>query len=442
MVLCQIVLPAVLFIFILYCDYLMKNVFKNLTNKLNLELDLYGKTFGFFHSKHEDFDDFGNKFYVPIAEKHDMNTTVLKNDTNPNDWALSHANDLNLYTSKYLIGAALAKQDNNITSMLNIETWYNSEATHSLPISINLIYESLISYFIPDLKNDIKITVTNQPIGLSEESLGFAGVISGLVIICMLLVPITVPFLGASYLLFPIHETVTKAKLLQFMTGLSTTTFWICNFLFDLFNHIIAVIIIFTVFAYFDFSDTFFGQTNTAMGVFIILFLFGFASIPIAYCFSFIFSKPSTGFALLVVMYLLFGLIGNLIMSVLDLLINVFRFDFMSSTLLDIILYICRLIPVFSMCFGIKKLYWMGSMAQWCKQTLKKDPNVCLDDSKEAQNFYYNCCEKRCSPKNECYDSNNPFRFNNAGIGQESICMIASGFLFLAFLWILEGIKN
>jgi hypothetical protein len=74
------------------------------------------------------------------------------------------------------------------------------------------------------------------------------------------MVPITVPFIGASYVLFPIHERTSNSKLLQIMNGLSPVVFWSASFVFDLLNHLIACVLIFIVFAIFDFNHIFLGQ--------------------------------------------------------------------------------------------------------------------------------------------------------------------------------------
>ncbi len=166
--------------------------------------------------------------------KYNLVLFSLTNDA-PNEWSLSHANNFNEYISNYIIGAALNRAKDQKIAIL-------------LTIPINLTYKSLIRHFTPELKDRIKITIHNQPIGLTEQLLTFVSIIFGWFVSCLLLIPITIPFLRASYVLFPIHERITKTKLLLLMTGLSNITFWVCNFLFDIFNYIIAFFIIFIVF--------------------------------------------------------------------------------------------------------------------------------------------------------------------------------------------------
>jgi hypothetical protein len=173
--------------------------------------------------------------------------TYLLLAVNPNNWYLDHskANDLNSYLKTYLVGGEV-----NLTgSDLWLIPWFNSEAYHTLPPSINFLYESLLKLLLP--KYDVSITVYNHPIP-RDNSQDIYLVMIGLIIICLFLVPITVPFIGASYVLFPIHERISNSKLLQLMNGISPIVFWSASFIYDLFNHLIACIFIFIIFAIFD----------------------------------------------------------------------------------------------------------------------------------------------------------------------------------------------
>ncbi len=176
----------------------------------------------------------------------------------PSDWYIKSpkANDLNAYIKTYLVGGEVNKtKDQN--GHLYLIPWFNNEAYHSLPPSINFLYETLLRILFPN--KDFSITVTNHPIP-QNNSYDIYVVRVGLIIICFLLVPITVPFIGASYVLFPIHERISNSKLLQLMNGIPPLVFWGASFVFDMLNHLIACIFIFIVFAIFDWNHIFLGQ--------------------------------------------------------------------------------------------------------------------------------------------------------------------------------------
>lgn len=436
----QILLPAILFMIILIVDYKMRNIFSNWSKDMKIEIQsLYGKTFSFFKGKNRRWTEFGREIYRPLGKEHGMNVSVLYPVHDPNQWAINHSQPVETYIQKYLIGAAIGDTDNN---NLDIDFWYSNEAIHSLPISVNMVYESLIKHFIPQLRNssDVHITVDNKPLGMSEDQITFAAVIFSYCVTCLLLTPITVPFLGASFVIFPIHERITKAKLLQLMTGLSPLMFWLCNFVFDLISHLFAVTVIFIVFSLFDYNNTYFGQTNTAIGLLLMLFFFGIASIPLAYCFSFVFKKSSTGYAILVMIYLFFGLTINLVMSIFDIYQNVRYQPLIPETFFNIGLFFLRFFPVFSMCFGIQKLYRTGAFNQQCRIfSARPEWEFICKSVQNRTDFFYGCCKEHCKPTSDCYDQLNPFTFNNQGVGPEFIYLTITGFACLLILWLIES---
>jgi ATP-binding cassette subfamily A (ABC1) protein 3 len=158
------------------------------------------------------------------------------------------------FIKTYLVGA----QVNKTAQGLHLIPWYNKEASHTLPPSINILYETLLQYLIPG--QNPTITVHNHPIPQDDSSAQIGVVQITLIISCLLLVPLTVPFIGASYVLFPIHERVSNSKLLQLMNGLSSFTFWSASYLFDIVNHLLATLILFIVFIIFDTNKVFWGS--------------------------------------------------------------------------------------------------------------------------------------------------------------------------------------
>jgi hypothetical protein len=186
---------------------------------------------------------------------------ILIVNVNPSDWYIESpkANDLNAYIKTYLVGGEVnkTKSGSDGNDDLYLIPWFNNEAFHSLPPSINFLYETLLRILFPN--EDVSITVTNHPIPRNNSDDIYV-VQFGLIVCCFLLIPITVPFIGASYVLFPIHERISNSKLLQLMNGISPLVFWGASFVFDMLNHLMACIFIFIVFAIFDWNHVFLGQ--------------------------------------------------------------------------------------------------------------------------------------------------------------------------------------
>ena len=224
------------------------------------------------------------------------------------------------------------------------------------------------------------------------------------------MVPLTVPFLAASYVLFPVHERVDNSKLLQLMTGISSLTFWLASYLFDLLTHLVATSLIFLVFVIFDYNNVFMASNDIRIGLFLMLFLFGFASIPLAYLTSLTMKKPSTGYALLVIVYLISGLILKITITFFLMWTNISRF------LINVLQHFSRLLPVYSMTSGILKLYKIGSYKSACN---KMDPTVlfikCQSLNKNDDDVLFGCCEDLCRSENKCYHQMDPIDWSDHG---------------------------
>ena len=89
-------------------------------------------------------------------------------------------------------------------------------------------------------------------------------------------------------------ERVTKAKHLQFVSGVHFITFWLANMTWDFFNFLIPCAGILITFLCFN-EDGFisFEQQGRIVLVFV---LYGWATLPLMYLLSFLFSIPATGF--------------------------------------------------------------------------------------------------------------------------------------------------
>ena len=193
------------------------------------------------------------------------------------------------------------------------------------------------------------------------------------------------------------------------MNGISSVTFWTSSFVFDLFTHLLATAFIFIVFAIFDFNKVFLATDNTRTGLFFMVFLFGFASIPLAYLTSLRMKKSSTGYALLVIVYLISGLI--LVMTI-EFLV---QGGTMNPDQAKIVRGFARLLPVYVMSLGIEKLYKVGSFNALCEQTnpIVLD-NMCKNTNGEKSDLY-GCCKNLCEDKNECYFQMNALSWSDHG---------------------------
>ncbi|CAG2181328.1 unnamed protein product, partial [Oppiella nova] len=143
---------------------------------------------------------------------------------------------------------------------------------------------------------------------------------------------------------------------------------------------------------------------------------------------------PSTGFAILVVIYLLTGVALSLI---------VFFVGAIKENALEVTSGIANILPVYAMGHGIEKLYKLGSFQAACKQMSPEHlERRCQDiDSKGGtKSEYYGCCVSVCQPKHQCYDDFNAFQWDiNYGISIELTYLIVTGAVYVFILWLIEG---
>jgi ATP-binding cassette subfamily A (ABC1) protein 3 len=143
----------------------------NSTNKTpNWKLDIntqsagYDKElFGFYYQIEEQSDSYG-KYYIEEAEKESINAFTFTTD--PTEKLLNDSvKDLNIYRERWLVGASLEKYRNR-----NIYVaWYNGEAHHSLPISVNILYNALLRKLVIE-SNTSLININDVGIKLSQET--------------------------------------------------------------------------------------------------------------------------------------------------------------------------------------------------------------------------------------------------------------------------------
>ncbi|KAI1307918.1 Phospholipid-transporting ATPase ABCA3 [Halotydeus destructor] len=337
---------------------------------------------------------------------------------------------LNDYIRKHLFGLTLDRS----SADKSYELWFQYEAYHALPAAVNLLYESLLNELTG---KTIEIAVTNRPMLPPVNDLNIKAFPQDLMVVLSIFSALSVPFLAASYVLFPIHERASQAKLLQLMTGLPVWLFWLASLLFDMLAHAMASALILIVLAVFDNHDTFTYNSETIFSLLIVLMLNGLAAIPIAYCFSCVVKKPGTGFALLVVLYVITGMVFSAVKPALAFAVSVRA---ISEFTYDMAQYLMKMSPMFSLTTGVAKVYHYGLLSSLCAKVSQEK----LNQSCPGGGVITPCCpEQYCKiirngkvVKDDCIGS--LWSWSDQGIAQE-VTMLAVGFaLFTSLLFIGE----
>ena len=278
----------------------------------------------------------------------------------------------------------------------SFNVWYNNEVLHSLPISINLLYESVLSFLNLYSSADdsaepkrLRISTTNHPFPNQMHYMYHFTSIQQFKIMWSLICSLTLPFLAAYYSVFPTHEHLTRSKLLQIMTGLPHKLYWTGTFLVDIIIHLFECGLIIALFYCIDRVGVFIDFNETMLALFILILLYGVCSILIGYIYSHLAPEVSTGYVLLVIFNLIFGLI----LSLCDYIIfYMSEFATISKSTYEDIKWVFRAFPLYSMTQGIVHLYVTGSKSHVC-DNLHKDILSITCNSNHTESIIFGCCK-------------------------------------------------
>jgi len=195
----------------------------------------------------------------------------------------------------FIVGAAFS--DERITA------FFNNQPYHSAPLAINMVNNALLKSISGSEK---LINVRNKPLPFSLESkvaqLGSANNIGFNVAFNT---GFAFAFVSAMFVMFYIKENMTRAKLLQYVSGANKVIFWLVSFVIDYVLFLLISLLYIGVLAAFQ-EDGY--RTFDELGrVFLVLVMFGAAMLPFTYLGAFLFRVPSSGLTVLSITYVISG---------------------------------------------------------------------------------------------------------------------------------------
>ena len=377
-----------------------------------------------------------------------------------NEWILANNNNNNIdqYITKHLYGVGITDEEYKI--------WINFEQYHSMPLAVNVFFEMLLKSIEEEEEYRQKIAKTRTTTSTSTstsilspaniklqssplitprnaQSKSISMLIVSWAVVCLSIIPNAFIYMGASYILQPIRENSSKAKLLQLMTGLSPVTYWMVNIVFDLFcTHLMIISFIVIFMAVLDFDHIFMPNIATGSAFIVLIFMYGLAVIPFAYTLSYCFAKTSRGYTVMIQISSYLGTLGGSLLATGDLMINYYNVQ--SSVFRGFyftLLYPLRIVPIFSVVFGFQKIYRLSNFARFCE---KLDINQQLEsicrsiitqrgnntnDNDSDGDIFRGCCVEVCN--DSCYVQTSPWSVTSKfGIGTEIIYLLVTGIIF------------
>ncbi|XP_072824277.1 retinal-specific phospholipid-transporting ATPase ABCA4 isoform X1 [Vicugna pacos] len=205
----------------------------------------------------------------------------------------------------------------------NIKVWFNNKGWHALVSFLNVAHNAVLRASLPADRNpeEYGVTVISQPLNLTKEQLSEITVLTtsvdAVVAICVIF---AMSFVPASFVLYLIQERVNKARHLQFISGVSPTTYWLTNFLWDIMNYSVSAALVVGIFI--GFQKKAYTSPDSLPALVALLMLYGWAVIPMMYPASFLFDVPSTAYVALSCANLFIGINSSAITFILELFEN------------------------------------------------------------------------------------------------------------------------
>ncbi|XP_070581084.1 phospholipid-transporting ATPase ABCA3-like isoform X2 [Ptychodera flava] len=343
----------------------------------------------------------GSTTTASILPRYDYNGVVkyiVESTTNN----LVGFNRENLVTSLFK-----ADREGGVTQAIS---FFNNQPYHAIASSLNSIDNAILHSKLNDSYN---IRTSNYPLPLTvEEQAGdrLTSAATGFSIaFCMVF---GMAFLASSFVVFLIKESSTKAKHIQFVSGVHSSNFWLSTLSWDLINYLLPVIVICLLFAIADIKA--YAEGGRLGYIFLLLFLYGWAVIPLMYLFSYLFSVPATGFVRMTI----FNIVSGLVL-------------FMAIQILSF--------PTLNLENTAKALTWPFLLS----------PNFCLGQA--LAEFYTNyetitlcksygiISELICEYEGITYDESYIGWNENGGIGRYLVFLAMEGIVYMALVFLVES---
>ncbi|XP_048339496.1 glucosylceramide transporter ABCA12 [Sphaerodactylus townsendi] len=228
------------------------------------------------------------------------------------------------------------------------KVWYNPEGYHSLPAFLNSLNNFILRANLPKEKSSaygISVVAHPYPGGESQEQVMLSSLLD---IIVSMSVLIGYSITTASFVLYVVKEHQNKAKQLQHISGLGVRSYWVTNFIYDLAYFMVPVSLSIGVISAFQIPAFF--NDNNLLAVFLLLFLFGYATFSWMYLLAGIFKETGMAFIVYVCINLFFGINTIITHSVVFLLSQEKATDQGLHDLAETLRHVFLMFPQF--CFG------------------------------------------------------------------------------------------
>uniref|UniRef100_T1IGZ9 ABC transporter domain-containing protein n=1 Tax=Strigamia maritima TaxID=126957 RepID=T1IGZ9_STRMM len=319
---------------------------------------------------------------------------------------------------KYTVGVSFI----NSSAGNSICAYYGDEAFHSAPVSVGLIDTALFRYFMGS--SDYSFKVTNHPLPTTLISQSYQGQSTSIGFDVAFNLVFGASLLASSFVIFVIKERQTKAKHLQFISGINTISFWLSSFVWDYINFLVpcfGILLLFRAFGQTEYIDM------EMQGRFILVFLvYGWSVIPLMYLLSFLFNESATGFTNLSIFNAFTGM-GTFVASIM-----LYQPQLHIANIADYMQWLFLPLPNYCLAWSFFNLYKNYVAYKSC--TSEPAVNMC------KSNVSHPCCKEtgHCGVDGCLKFTSEFFDWTVPGIGRPIFFMEVTGCISLSLLLLVE----
>ncbi|XP_063839916.1 phospholipid-transporting ATPase ABCA3-like isoform X2 [Scylla paramamosain] len=305
----------------------------------------------------------------------------------------------------------------------SILAFFNNQPFHTPPLALALADIAVVRAFTNN--NNITITTSNHPLPRTDiekltqdqrQNLGFQIGFN---------LAFGMSFLAASFVIFLIQERSSKAKHLQFVSGVNFVTYWLASAIWDYLLFIIPCCLCLLCLALFGMKGL--SEGEQLGRIFLVMLMYCWASLPLMYLCSFFFSIPSGGFTKMIMVNIITGMATIITVTILRIP------DLELQDVAQLLDWIFLLFPSYAMAAAITDIYSNFRSTEICKQpaftlicSLNIAPNPCCREESRCGSF-------GCVEWTEDY-----LGWEKLGVGRMLVFLALEGVAFFLLITIVE----
>ncbi|XP_066292809.1 phospholipid-transporting ATPase ABCA3-like isoform X1 [Branchiostoma lanceolatum] len=212
-----------------------------------------------------------------------------------------------------LVASSFQSENNSATGNIKATALFNNMPYHTPAQTLVTLDNAILKYLLGE---SFSVKTINHPMPRTVQDTATDQLSTGITAFAIAFnMVFGMSSLAASFVLFIVRERATKAKHIQFVSGVHSLTFWFSTFAWDIMNFMVPCLLILILLWGFD-VKAYVEDGRVAM-ILLLFFLYGWAMIPMMYLASFLFTVPSTGFVRLTMFNIIAGVATMLAVGIL-----------------------------------------------------------------------------------------------------------------------------